>query len=672
MKAGWSTAPPQPVTQLLHDRTLARPCFPVRMIVMRRFVPLVLMLLSVLAGCATPVGVKVVSPREAYQNTFENPLSSGVASNDTNVVLNRFNLSKKFRDSPAEAIAALHEKALTDDRRDILFALAETAYLHGEQLAKSEDSSEQRDSADYFLLAAIYSYQFLLGDRPEPPPHELDPRLRTAANLYNFSLWRGFSTGDNGRLVLDAQTRRLPIGKLTISHKPETFPWKFEEFERFEPAEKYIVRGLSNRNRAPGMGMPLIGLKKSSTGAIIGGVVEPVTVFLRADSRLAEFKTGTAHASLEFYSTFDVSDVDVKGKSIPLETDTSTVIAYKLEGSQLWNFGIGAFLGKEFSTIRSGLYQLGPHQPGRIPVVLVHGTASSPVWWAEMINTLYSDPTIRRKFQFWYFVYKSNNAVVISAGELRTALQEKVASLDPEGKDAALRQMVVIGHSQGGLLTKLTAVDTGDNLVRAMTGKGIGQLETSEKNRKQIRELLVLKPLPFVKQVIFIATPHRGSFLSTQLVRKLIAKLVRLPRTVLTMVTDFGGVLTDEVKRQLQGRIPTSIDGMSPDNPLLKALAAIPIGPGIRGHSIIAIKDESMPPEGDDGVVKYTSAHLEGMDSEFIVRSKHSCQGHPFTIEEVRRILLEHLGIQVTGPTQEAPAADPAHSEFPATTDRLE
>jgi pimeloyl-ACP methyl ester carboxylesterase len=495
----------------------------------------------------------------------------------------------------------------------------------------------------------------------------LDPRLRTAANLYNFSLWRGFSTGDGGKLVLDAQTRSLPIGNLAISHNPETFPSKYEDYEKFEPAEKYAVRGISNRNRAPGIGMPLIGIKKPGSGAVIGGVVEPVTAFLRADSRLAEFKTGVARASLEFYSTFEVSDVEVKGKSIPLETDTSTVLAYKLEGSQLWSFGIGAFLGKEFSTIHSGLYQLGPYQPGRIPVVLVHGTASSPVWWAEMFNTLYRDPTIRQKFQFWYFIYKSNNPVVISASDLRNALQEKVAALDPDGKDAALRQMVVIGHSQGGLLTKLAAVDTGDNLVRSMTGKGIRDLRTTETNIKQIREILVLKPLPFVKQVVFIATPHRGSFLSTQLVRKLIAKLVRLPRTVLTKVSDIGGLLSDDVKRQLQGKTPTSIDGMSPDNPLLKALADIPLGPGIRGHSIIAIKDESTPPQGDDGVVEYASAHLEGMDSEFIVRSKHSCQGHPFTIEEVRRILLEHLGVHVTGPAQEEPAAEPALSEPGAT-----
>ena len=45
-----------------------------------------------------------------------------------------------------------------------------------------------------------------------------------------------------------------------------------------------------------------------------------------------------------------------------------------------------------------------------------------------------------------------------------------------------------------------------------------------------------------------------------------------------------------------------------------------------------------------DGVVAYESAHIEGVQSERIVRSGHSTPGHPETIEEVRRILREHIG----------------------------
>ena len=51
-----------------------------------------------------------------------------------------------------------------------------------------------------------------------------------------------------------------------------------------------------------------------------------------------------------------------------------------------------------------------------------------------------------------------------------------------------------------------------------------------------------------------------------------------------------------------------------------------------------------MPREdATDGVVEYTSAHIDGVESEFVVVSGHSCQDNPHTIEEVRRILLEHI-----------------------------
>ncbi len=91
------------------------------------------------------------------------------------------------------------------------------------------------------------------------------------------------------------------------------------------------------------------------------------------------------------------------------------------------------------------------------------------------------------------------------------------------------------------------------------------------------------------------------------------------------------------------GNLRTSIDTMSPKNVGLLALEDIPLAPGIKGHSIIAIKGDEEPPEGDDGVVKYTSAHVDYVESEFVVRSGHSSQGHPLVIEEVRRILREHL-----------------------------
>lgn len=607
---------------------------------------MLLLALALLAGCATPIGIRQVSPRDSYRESIRNPLAEGVTSNATNIVLRRFDLSSTYKDDTAEVIEFLHDRALHDDRRDILYALAELSYLYGERLGESTDEADQELAPDYFILAAVYAYQFLLDERTEPPPNAFDIRARTACDLYNFSLWRGMSTGKAGALSFASDVRTLPVGSLAIKVDLSKFPWALEDFERFEPVDKYVIRGVSIRNRSKGVGSALIGVKKANQASPFPQAA-PVTMFLRIDGDLAQLTEGTATATLEFYSAYEENVLEVKGRRPPLETDTTTPMAYVLDTSRIWDFGLGSFLGTEFQSISNGLYLSQPYQPGRIPVVFVHGTFSNPAWWAEMFNTLRADPILQKKFQFWYFLYNSSAPLVVSATDLRDALRDKVAQLDPAGKDPALQQMVVVGHSQGGLLTKFTAVDTGDSLVRALTGKNLDALKLPEEKMAAARRLLMVEPVPAVKRVVFIATPHRGSILSKQWVRTLIKKLVTLPAKIVETTFSIHEYLTDDMKRLMgSSKVPTSIDGMSSDNPVLKTLAATPLATGVTGHSIIAVKGDGDPQPGDDGVVAYSSAHLEGMESEFIVRSGHSCQAHPFTIEEVRRILLKHLGAQ--------------------------
>ena len=118
-----------------------------------RFVQLVSGLV-LLAGCTTPIGVHQVSPRESYRELMANPLTEGVASNATNIVLRRFDLVGKYKSAPAAVIAYLHDKALHDERRDTLYALAELSYLYGVGLETSVDSAKQALAPDYFLLAS--------------------------------------------------------------------------------------------------------------------------------------------------------------------------------------------------------------------------------------------------------------------------------------------------------------------------------------------------------------------------------------------------------------------------------------------------------------------------------------------------------------------------------------
>jgi hypothetical protein len=204
--------------------------------------------------------------------------------------------------------------------------------------------------------------------------------------------------------------------------------------------------------------------------------------------------------------------------------------------------------------------------------------------------------------------------------------------------------MVVLGHSQGGLLTKLTVVNSGDRLWRNLSDEPFDEVELSPENRALLQRSLFFERLPFVERVIFLSTPHGGSYLSDYSLSGWVSRLVQLP----AKITRVGLSIATQPKnarliRSLQ-RLPTSLDNMRAGNPFLVTLHDLPIDPHVSAHSIIAVQGDGPLDRSSDGVVRYTSAHLDGVVSELVVRpSGHSVQEQPLGIEEVRRILLEHL-----------------------------
>ena len=623
---------------------------------------LVLVLALGLAGCAHPIGADRVSGRRSYEQLSRSALNSGRCSDASQAVLHRFDLEKQFRQSPAKTLLFLHEKALTDERRDLLFALAELNFLQADRLQRSVKPGTPRLAPDGYLASAIYAYLFLLGEGREPAPDAFDRRFRVACDLYNRAVAQGFATisATNRVIRMEGGVRRLPPGSVQVDLNRDRFKWSFDDLEAFLPADEFALRGLAVRDRQAGLGAPLIVLGKTLDAKKFARRF-PATLFLRVPGDLKAWSEGRLVVSLELISTYDERSVTVAGRKIPVESDTTAPLAYGLNDAGIWKLDLGQFFSFE-EKIRSGIYFTQPYQTNRVPVVFVHGTASSPIWWADMWNTLRTDAQLREQCQFWFFVYNSGKPVGASAARLGQELNRKVQQLDPDGKDAALRNMVVVGHSQGGLLTKLTATETGDQLWRAISEKEFDQIALPPAQLKVLREQNVFSALPQVKRVVFVSTPHRGSYLATSLVRKLVAWFVKIPDAV---VESTAKVVTLQNPLQLkpgyERRVPTSIDSMSPRNPWLLALADLPVVPTVKAHSIIAIKGNDTPPAGGDGVVKYQSAHVDYVESELIVRSAHSCQGSPATIEEVRRILLEHLAATASDGAVNSPAGNQAN-----------
>jgi len=219
-----------------------------------------------------------------------------------------------------------------------------------------------------------------------------------------------------------------------------------------------------------------------------------------------------------------------------------------------------------------------------------------------------------------------------------------VAELDPSGRDPALRRMVVVGHSQGGLLTKLTVVNSGDRFWHNLSDQPFDAIKLSPENRALLQRSLFYERLPFVERVIFLSTPHRGSYLSSFSVSGWISRLVNLPAQVTKLSVALATQGNDALLTRSLQRLPTSLDNMRPGNPFLVTLSELPIDRHVHANSIIAVQGDGPLEEGSDGVVRYPSAHLDGVESELVVRhSGHSVQEQPLAIEEVRRILREHL-----------------------------
>ena len=166
----------------------------------------------------------------------------------------------------------------------------------------------------------------------------------------------------------------------------------------------------------------------------------------------------------------------------------------------------------------------------------------------------------------------------------------------------------------------------------------------------------------FVGTVIFIATPHGGSYQASMTIVGLFRRLVTLPVTIVTATTDILINAGDALKLGKDRRTFNSIAGMAPGNPAIEALRAIPIAPGIHAHSIIPTLQDGPLETRDDGVVEYKSAHIDGVESELVIEhSSHSTQSNPLTVREVRRILIEELrrSGRVSGETRQADALGP-------------
>ncbi|MCC6127342.1 MAG: hypothetical protein IT426_20465 [Pirellulales bacterium] len=631
-------------------------------------------LLSVLLTAALVAPVGCSSNRVSLRSVPQNPLGEELQlgsywgpqpSPRTVQLLRIHNLSYKPKGDPRPTIAQL--QAFNDQIpvAERTYAMGELAYLGG----KTAENYDQQVALDLYGAAVLYAYQYLFDGRYAGTRNPYDPQYRGACDLYNGALEAGLRIIVADKQLQPGSTRSIhtAAGTWDIECKLVGSRWSDSDFKRFEFCSDFEVKGLKNQYLTHGLGVPLIAVRKSYENEPVGAkyyppdLSFPVTAFLRPlnpeeiDSRK---NAGRAQGVLELYDPLATHDTMVGYHRVPLESDLTTPLAYFLSNPQLDALATVGLLKpdallKQIQPGRPkpimGLYMVQPYEPGKIPVVLVHGLWSSPMTWMEMFNDLRNLPEIRDNYQFWFYLYPTGQPFWLSAAQLRGDLAEAHKALDPNRREPALDQMVLVGHSMGGLLAELQTLPSGDDYWKLVSKEPLDSLKTAADVREKLRQTFYFEPNASVRQVVTIGTPHRGSPFSKQTTQWMLEKIITFPQTILDLTQET--IFRENPGAFVDGsllKVKTSIDSLSPKSPIVPVMLAARRPPWVKYHNIVG--DVSLPwyakpfAEQGDGVVPLSSAHVDFAASEIAVPADHTTvHAHPAAVLEVRRILLEHL-----------------------------
>jgi pimeloyl-ACP methyl ester carboxylesterase len=589
------------------------------------------------------------------------------------------NLSYEPKGDPRPLIAQLQSYNAQTPVAERVYAMGELAYLGG----KSAEKTDKKIAVDLYGAAVLYAYQYLFDSRYAATRNPYDPQYRGACDLYNGALESGLRLiAKDKQLKPDSiQTINTADGSWDIECKLVGSRWSSQDIARFEFCSDYNVTGLKNQYRTHGLGVPMIAVRsgKSYENEPVGAkyyppnLSFPLTAFLRPlnpEEINPSKNTARAQGVLELYDPLTTADMMVGYHRVPLESDLTTPLAYFLSNPQLDALATVGLLQpnallKQLDPSRPkpimGLYMVQPYEPGKIPVVLVHGLWSSPMTWMEMFNDLRSLPEIRNNYQFWFYLYPTGQPFWLSARDLRNDLAEVRKVLDPNRQEPALDQMVLVGHSMGGLISDLQTLPSGDDYWKLVSKEPLDQLKADPDIREKLRQTFYFEPNPSIRRVVTIGTPHRGSPFSKETTQWLLGKLINLPKMIVP-----EKIFRENPDAFVNGsliEVKTSIDSLSPSSPILPVMLSAHRLPSVKYHNIVG--DYAMPwyakpfEQEGDGVVPITSAKVDYAASEITVPADHTTvHAHPAAVLEVRRILLEHLsdlrGQQTAGVAQRA------------------
>lgn len=512
-----------------------------------------------------------------------------------------------------------------------------------------------------------YSYAYMFKTQRGPEDRIFDNRQVQIRDFYNLAIAK-LSNAYSLRYPEKEVQRQIKIGQSVYQIDFSNYPLlKDQKIEQLMSSYNLNFSGLRSINRRDGFGsefvvvLPDSNQQKESNQYVIDPLnfsyesgINPNIHKARylAATFTAEPKAATSVNDIltkpEFviraYDPYQYESIPLAGRTYPLAANFSTPYGLWLAQNNLGKAAYLTLIDRENRLTMPHLYMLEPYNPNKKVIVLVHGLASSPEAWVRLTNDIMGDKVLRENYQVWQVFYSTNMPIIESRLQIYALLKQSFAQVNANA--AAKNDAVLIGHSMGGIISRLLVSDA-DVTKKALSMMSNRQL-SKYKKVPIVAQRMQIKDIPNFSRAIFISAPHHGTAYADLWFTRAARKIIKLPGAFLTAIGDTLQSqdldFSDLAKQIDQGLIQNGPSDLSHKSKFMVITSDIMPRKGLLFHSIMGNDTKSDDPNLiTDGIVPYKSAHLEGAVSEKIIQGGHSIQETPEAVLELRRILRLHL-----------------------------
>lgn len=512
-----------------------------------------------------------------------------------------------------------------------------------------------------------YSYAYMFKTQRAPQDRIFDNRQVQIRDFYNQSIAKMIS------LYTLQNPQSEAIDKITVdnhtyhidySHYPEL---KNHKVEQLISTYNLNFSGLRSITRRDGFGSEFLAVlpdapaEKGKPKYIIDPLNHNYPNGQNPNIRQARYLAATFTAepfkqtnnvddiinSPEFtiraYDPYKYEQLTVANKKYPLAANFSAPYGLWLAENNLGKSAYLSLIDRDQNIAMPQLFMLEPYNPNKKVIVLVHGLASSPEAWIRLTNDIMGDPVLRENYQVWQVFYSTNMPIIESRFQIYALLKQ--AFEETSVQSAARKDAVLIGHSMGGIISRLLVSDAD------ITNTALKQMNSRELQRFRklpvVQQRMQIQPIPNFSRAIFVSAPHRGTEFADLWFTKVARKIIKLPGTFLSA---FADVLTQEedlkniLKEVDKGLMQNGPSDLSYKSDFMVMTKNIMPNANFKYHTIAGNTTGSDDPLiMTDDIVPYNSSHLDGALSEKIIKGGHSIQETPEAVLELRRILRLHL-----------------------------